>query len=144
MSRNKGGRGEREAIALLQPVIDRVCEVLGTVRFELRRDYRQRFEAKRYDIVGLPWFAFEIKRHENHSGREGWWRQVMASAREGQVPVLMYRKNHGPWIVRTRVPIRVVKGGVAVRCTVEMCLEDFLVYLEQFLLDRLKITSENH
>lgn len=135
-SRNKGARGEREAIALLQPVIDRVCERTGEIRFELKRDYRQRFEGKRYDLIGLPWFAFEIKRVENLSGMGGWWRQVMDAADDGQIPVLMYRQNHRKWKVRTRLPIRVVKGGTAVRVTMDIRIEDFLVFMEQFLLNK--------
>ena len=136
-SRDKGGRGEREAISLLQPVVDGVCEEAGMPSFELVRDSRQRYQKKLYDIFGLPWFAFEIKRVENQSGIGGWWRQVREATKEGQIPVLMYRQNNRPWMVRTKVSIPVVKGGPAVRMTVTMTFDDWKVWFREFLRYRL-------
>lgn len=133
MSRNKGAAGEREAIGLLQPIVDQVCEEAEMPRFELVRDSRQRYEKKLYDIFGLPWFAFEIKRVENQSGIGTWWRQVKAATKDGQISVLMYRQNNRPWMIRTRLPIRVVKGGPAVRMTVTVTFVDWSVWFRQFL-----------
>lgn len=134
-SRNKGAGGEREVIRMLQPIVDRCCDSCGQVRFLLRRNYTQRFQSKEYDIDGLPWIALEVKRVENQSGVESWWRQTLASARDGQIPVLLYRPNHQKWRARLRVPIKVTKK-ISVRCTVTMGIEAFLIWFEQ------KIKSE--
>jgi hypothetical protein len=134
-SRNKGARGEREVIAILQPIVDKVTDECGQPRLVLRRNYSQRYEAKQYDVIGLPWVALEVKRVENLSGLGKWWRQVISCTGRGQVPVLIYRQNHGKWHVRTRVPVRAGGrvGGVHVVCTVTMDLATWLVWLEQRL-----------
>jgi hypothetical protein len=129
MSRNKGANGEREVIGLLQPVVDRVCAECGQVQLVLKRNYSQRFAAKQYDVEGVPWMALEVKRVENQSGVGSWWRQTLAATRPGQVPVLFYRQNHRPWMVRTRLPV-VAGGRTVVRCTVTMDVTSFLVWFE--------------
>lgn len=132
MARSKGQRGEREVIALLQPIVDKVCDGCGRVRLELKRNLHQRFAKKQYDIDGVPWIALEVKRVENLSGIGGWWRQTLDSTREGQTPVLIYRQNHGQWKVRMRVPVRAGgKGAPVVKCTVTVDLPTFLVWFEQ-------------
>src|SRR5690606_3259216 len=102
MSRNKGARGEREILGILQPVVDSVWSEMrpGHAIPVLRRNYTQRFESKQYDIIGLPWAAVEVKRCENLSGIGSWWKQVLAATRPGQTPILIYRQNHGKWRVR--------------------------------------------
>lgn len=134
----KGYGGEREAIALLQPIIDGVCEELRVPRIELVRDSRQRFEKKHYDIFGLPWLCLEVKRVEQQGMIGSWWKQTMEACKPGQIPVLMYRPNFNPWRVRMRAPISVVKGGfiegkgmhrpVRVRMTVTIDFADFQVW----------------
>lgn len=136
MSRNKGARGEREAIALLQPVVNRVCADCGKVPFALIRDTRQRYQAKLYDVFGIPWMALEVKRVENQSGLEGWWRQTLAATKEGQTPVLMYRQNNQPWKVRTRVTV--LAGKSKIKITVNMRVDDFLVWFEYRLRSELR------
>lgn len=135
MSRNKGARGEREVIAMLQPIVDRVCDHCGKARFELKRNYSQRFAAKQYDIDGLPWMALEVKRCENLSGLGGWWRQCLAATRDRQTPVLIYRKNNAPWTVRLKVPMRIGDRGSkkSLRGTVTIDIQTFLVYFEERL-----------
>lgn len=136
MSRNKGARGEREVIACLQPIVDKVCDTCGQPKLVLRRNQDQRFAAKQYDLIGVPWMAFEVKRQENLSGLKGWWRQTLDSAREGQVPVLFYRKNHSKWKVRMYVPV-VAGPKRRVKATVTMDLPTFLVWFEQRLMSEL-------
>lgn len=131
--RLKGAAGEREAMRLLQEVVDEVTTEAGQVRIELIRDSRQRYQKKLYDIFGLPWFAFEIKRVEDQSGINSWWRQCKEATKEGQISVLMYRPNNRPWMIRTRLSIRVVKGGVAVRTTMTLTYDDWRVWFKQFL-----------
>lgn len=128
-SRNKGARGEREAIALLQPIVDRACDHCGQPRIELVRDTRQRYQKKLYDIFGLPWIALEIKRVENQSGINGWWKQVKEATKPGQIPVLMYRQNNAPWKIRTRLPIK-IKDRVSVIATVTMDFSQWATWLE--------------
>ena len=132
MQRNKGAKGEREAIKLLQPIVDRVCAEQGKAPFVLKRNYSQRFAAKQYDVEGLPWLALEVKRVEQMGMMGTWWRQCLAATRERQTPVLMYRPNNQPWRVRMRVPIRV--GPRLVRMAVTVDIGDFLVWFEQRLL----------
>lgn len=134
-SRNKGARGEREMIAVLQPIVDRVCDECGQPRFEIRRNYTQRFQAKECDLIGIPWMSFEVKRVENLSGMGGWWRQTLKATREGQVPVLFYRQNHKGWKVRFRVALDA--GRYKVRSTVTVDLATFLVWFEHRLKSEL-------
>jgi hypothetical protein len=112
--------------------VDRVCSECGHIRLELKKNRDQRFAKKQYDIDGLPWLALEVKRVENQSGIGAWWRQVTDAQKPGQVPVLLYRQNNRPWMVRTRIPIKISKR-TAVRCTVTMSFEDWLIWLEQKL-----------
>jgi hypothetical protein len=137
MSRDKGGRGEREVIALMQPIVDRVCDANGHARFEIRRNYTQRFAAKEYDLIGVPWMALEVKRVEEQSGLEGWWRQVIAATRDGQVSVLLYRQNNRPWKARFRTLLD-TGGERHVRATVTVDIETFLVWFEVTLDNYLK------
>jgi len=135
-SRDKGYRGEREALALLQPIVDEVCDELNEVRFELRRDQRQRFEAKHYDLVGIPWLAIEVKRRENIGQINTWWRQTLAATREGQTAVLMYRPNNTAWQVRMRVPI--LAGDTRILATVTVGFETFKVWFREKLKSHLR------
>jgi len=125
-SRNKGARGEREVIGLLQPVVDAVCEEKGQPRLVLRRNADQRWAEKQYDLIGVPWVALEIKRVENLGGRGSWWKQVLAATGKNQYPVLAYRQNHQKWTFRVRVPVRV--NSKHVRITVEMAEREFLAW----------------
>lgn len=136
-SRDKGGRGEREAITVLQPIVDKVTEELGQPQFLLERNTKQRFAPKQYDLIGVPWVALEIKRHESLSGIEGWWRQVQEATNKNQTSVLMYRQNHQKWKFRIRVPVRVT-DNVFVHMTVTTDTESFLCWFEQLLRAKLK------
>lgn len=137
-SRQKGARGEREVIELLQPVLDEVCDTCGQPRIELRRNWDQRWRKKQYDVIGLPWIALEVKRQENLSGIEGWWRQVEEACLEGQVPVLLYRKNHAPW--RARLRANLVAGELNdVEIVADLGLDDFLHWLHWFLIEKLEV-----
>lgn len=138
-SRNKGAGGEREVMAHLQPVLDRVCVATKCPQIVLQRNQDQRFAAKQYDIVGIPWMAFEVKRVENQQqhGIETWWEQVKAATRPGQIPVLFYRPNHHPWKVRLRIWVKAGKTR-KVKCSVTMDLPTFLVWFEERMLSYLE------
>ena len=136
MGRNKGARGEGEVIAFLQPIVDKVCEENGHPRFILRRNQDQRFAAKQYDLIGVPWVALEIKRVENQSGIGGWWKQTLAATSENQIPVLIYRQNYRQWKVRMRVQVLAVTTPILM--TINVDIASFLIWFEQMLKQRLK------
>lgn len=91
MSRNKGKRGEREIITLLQPLIDQVCAACNVDAPMLKRNTLQS-DGGGFDIVGLNWIALEVKYHETFQV-EKWWEQCVRQAGPEQMPVLVYRRN---------------------------------------------------
>ena len=99
-ARSKGQRGEREIIDLLQPHINEVSAYNQVPPPFLQRNQMQSHQGG-YDIVGLPMFAFEVKRVENETpgAIAGWWAQCVRQAKAGEEPVLFYRRNGGKWTV---------------------------------------------
>jgi hypothetical protein len=86
-SRSKGERGEREVARIL-------------VR---RRNAQQADGLGGGDIIEcLPGYRIEVKRQETLKVNE-WVRQAEAEARDGEVPVVIFRRNHQPW--RAIVPL---------------------------------------
>ena len=98
-SRSKGGRGEREVIALLQPIVDDVYRQAGKQPPQLQRNSMQANGLGGCDIVGLPWLAIECKRCETLQ-LDKWWQQCCSQAQKGAMPVLVYRQSKQPWKVR--------------------------------------------
>jgi hypothetical protein len=134
MGKNKGARGEREVVKLLQPVLNELCAELGRPPPLLERNQMQTHRGG-YDIVGVDWMALEVKRCETLN-LETWWRQCLRQANIGQEPVLVYRKNRGKWRVlmygwlgSSEELIRVT-NGIGERTTVDIALEPFLVYFK--------------
>lgn len=130
MSRNKGKRGEREIVDMLQPVVNRLYRACGVEPPILQRNTLQS-DMGGCDIVGLQWFAPEVKRQEGGSVN-AWWAQAKAQAKDGQVPVLFYRRNGEKWKVRMEARLTVC-AGTAVRVVAEISVEAFLVYFETAL-----------
>lgn len=94
MSRNKGQRGEREVVKLLQPIVDKVYGSLGLTPPVLERNLMQSHKGG-FDIAGLHWMALEVKYQETLNVGM-WWNQTLAQAnvdingnplRKGQPPV---------------------------------------------------------
>lgn len=84
--RTKGARGELEALRLLG-------EELGIT---LERNLQQTRNGGG-DCLMVKGWAIEVKRHERLS-RPTWWAQAVRQAREAGVePMLLYRRNRGPW-----------------------------------------------
>lgn len=140
-ARSKGQRGEREVIALLVPVIQKVYEShgLGLVTPELKRNLMQSMEGG-YDIIGLDWLALEVKRVENQASynREQWWAQARKQTKEGQETVLFYRPNNTSWKIRMFGYLCVgSNGGVRVRTVVDINVASFLAWFEQRLIHEL-------
>jgi hypothetical protein len=97
MSRNKGKRGEREVIAMLQPVVSEVYEGYGMEAPKLQRNTLQS-DGGGFDVVGLDWLALEVKYQETVK-LDAWWAQTLAQAKPTQCPVLIYRQNKVKWKV---------------------------------------------
>lgn len=86
MQRRKGQVGEREAAELIR-------EHTG---WEVCR--RVRNAAGDSDLVGVPGWSVEIKRHASASRGDlaRWWAQTLAQAGD-QLPLLLYRLDRGAW-----------------------------------------------
>lgn len=156
-AKQKGKRGEREAVKVLQPAIDEVWKWLYGVeecwdskfedregkggmsdqqwdmRPQLFRNQNQSFEGG-YDIDGLAWMALEIKRCETLNLNK-WWEQTMRQEGAGQTGVLMYRQSRKPW--RIQMMGRIVYDNQSmeyVNTRVDITLEDFLSWFKSRLL----------
>lgn len=123
MSRNKGKRGEREVLGVMQTVIDRVSKAHGLApMYRLQRNTMQS-DGGGYDLHGVPWLAPEIKRVERLQVSK-WWRQACGQANDRQMPVLLWRQNKGEWHARVR----------DARGTRDMDLREFMRWFERHLI----------
>lgn len=96
-SLNKGKRGEREVVHLLQPIADQVFAMFEREAPRLERNLAQSREGGS-DLNGIPFLDVEIKRREEERVEE-WWKQACAQAKPHTQPVLMWRTNRGGWQV---------------------------------------------
>lgn len=78
MSRNKGQRGEREVIQLLQPIVDKLYLEAHMDGPKLRRNLMQSQDGG-FDVAGLEWLALEVKFQEIEN-TTGWWKQTCKQA----------------------------------------------------------------
>ena len=76
---SKGKRGEREVCDELQPIVDTVATSLGMAAPRIRRNLQQSGDGGE-DIIGLPWYAIEVKRCETLA-LDRWWQQCVTQAR---------------------------------------------------------------
>lgn len=130
-SRNKGQRGEREVIQLLQPVVNRVFMGIGREPPKLERNLLQTREGG-HDLVGLEWLALEVKRHETLQVNQ-WWEQTKKQAGDKKVPILFYRQN-GQRSWKVMMFGFLPAGDKRVRCPVLVEESAFMVYFENKLL----------
>lgn len=126
-SRNKGQRGEREVIAILQPIVNRVYADYNIVAPVLQRNLMQTMEGG-CDIIGLDDFAIEVKRCETFC-IPSWWRQTLKQTKKDQIPVLFYRKNWSGWRVKHKTGDMIFDTGT---------LKIFLEWFEGYLRTELK------
>lgn len=94
-----------------------------------------------YDIIGLEWFALEVKRHEKVTGAStlSWWVQCKRQAAEGQEPVLFYRPNNINWRIMMYGYVCVgPNGGPRVKTVVDIDLAAFLVWFEMRMIHQLR------
>ena len=86
-SRNKGAAGERE-----------LASKLTEYGFPCRRGQQYAGINGDADVVGLPGIHIECKRVEHLNLQEA-YDQSRRDAREGEIPVVMHRKNNCRWLV---------------------------------------------
>lgn len=86
-SRNKGAVGERE-----------LASKLTEYGFPSRRGQQFSGANGDADVVGLPGIHIECKRVEHLNLQEA-YDQSRRDAREGEIPVVMHRKNNCRWLV---------------------------------------------
>ena len=86
-SRQKGKRGELEA-----------AKALREYGYDTRRGQQYSGASGDADVVGLPGVHLEIKRVEKLNITDA-VKQAIRDAREGELPVVMHRKNREQWLV---------------------------------------------
>lgn len=86
-SRNKGAAGERE-----------LANILKGYGYEARRGQQFSGANGDADVVGLPSVHIECKRVEKLN-LEAAMQQAIRDAKEGEVPVVMHRRNREDWKV---------------------------------------------
>ncbi len=86
-SRQKGAAGERE-----------LARKLRDLGYDCRRGQQYSGANGDADVVGLPGIHIECKRVERLCIEDA-IAQAKRDAREGEVPVVMHRKNHCEWLV---------------------------------------------
>lgn len=110
-SKQKGKRGERELAKLLQ-----------TYGYDTRRGQQYCGIEGDADVVGIDGLHIECKRAEQVRD-EVFLKQAEHDAKEGEIPVVMYRRNHEEWKVIMR-------------------LENFMPIYTSFLQNRTKSENE--
>ena len=90
-SKDKGRRGERE-----------LAKKLREYGYETRRGQQYSGANGDADVVGLPGIHIECKRVE-HLNLYDAISQSRHDAREGEVPVVMHRKDNCEWLVTMRL-----------------------------------------
>lgn len=140
MALNKGKRGEREIINMLQPIVDTVYSNFPDVT-EVPLLQRNTLQSDRggFDIVGLDWMAAEVKFQETLN-LNTWWKQTEAQVKEGQIPVLFYRQSRKAWRVQTTMFMPL--GDKRFYSRADISIESFLIYFKFRILDELAKLSE--
>lgn len=85
-SRAKGKRGELE-----------LARILRGYGYEARRGQQYSGANGDADVVGLPCLHIECKRRENLNLHNA-MRQAVEDTKEGEIPVVMHRKNNEQWL----------------------------------------------
>jgi hypothetical protein len=91
-SRDKGKRGEREAAAKLN-------EVLNTKAYRSQQFSGADGDA---DLSGVPGIHVEVKRREK-GNVAGWVDQAVEDAADDVVPIVMHRASRRPWLITVRL-----------------------------------------
>jgi len=135
-SLNKGKRGEREVIKLMEPVLHGVYADAGLLD-ELPKMQRNTLQSDDggFDIVGLEWLALEVKYQEQFN-LNAWWDQTKRQCRKGHEPVLIYRKNNVKW--RVRMFGYLPAGAKRIRTVCDISVDAWLVWLRERVIAELE------
>lgn len=87
-SKQKGNRGERELASLLR--------LYG---YDARRGLQYQSGQIEADVVGIPGVHIEVKRVERGLNIYSAWNQSKTDAKNGEIPVVIHRRNREPWLV---------------------------------------------
>lgn len=90
-SRAKGAAGEREC-----------AKFLAQYGYETRRGQQFKGGPDSPDVVGVPGVHAEVKRVERLNIEDA-MAQAIRDAAEGEVPVVMHRKNNCKWLATLRL-----------------------------------------
>lgn len=90
-SRRKGKEGERE-----------LARKLNELGFETRRGQQYCGANGDADVIGIPGIHIECKRVENINIYKA-MEQAKRDAREGEAPMVFFRRNGGEWYVAMRL-----------------------------------------
>lgn len=137
-ARSKGQRAERQAIDILQPVVNEIYAMYGMQGDDIPTLQRNTLQSDQggYDIVGIPWLALEIK-HQEKLQVDKWWEQTVRQAKCGAEPVLMYKQNNVKFRVRVMVTVPIYKSSDCLSTVIELSLESFILYFRSRLIGEL-------
>lgn len=90
-SREKGKKGERE-----------ISGILRSYGYDTRRGVQYNGADGSADVIGLPFCHLEIKRVERLNIEDA-MSQSIHDARDGEMPVVMHRKNRCSWLVTMKL-----------------------------------------
>lgn len=129
--RDKGARGEREIITIVQSVVDKVYSFYSLTPPIIERNLDQVRNGGK-DLIGIKGISIEVKRQETLNV-EAWWKQCEKQAANNEIPILFFRENNKKW----RVMIKLVIHNKLPRIRVEITLEDFIRWFEQWLHEQI-------
>jgi hypothetical protein len=139
-SKQKGKRGENEAIEYLQAVVDGVYSRVDKAPPQLTAN-RSGWRHGRHDMVGFPWLSLEVKNVESSNAYNlgQWWDQCKEQAAlvPGSIPVLMYKRAYVPFRVRMRGNVRNIDGTMFTTL-VDISLDSFLIWFTKEVTKRLE------
>lgn len=138
MAKRKGANAEREVCSILQPIVTKVYASKGLEPPVMERNLMQSRNGG-FDIVGIGWLALEIKRHETLQINQ-WWDQTKRQAKQGQLPVLLYRQNRVKWRCMM-FGLLAIAPDKRIKCPVDVSLEAFLIFFETKLVHQLEVEN---
>lgn len=125
--RQKGQRGEREVVHLLQEIVNKVHRDRGTMS-EAPTIQRNALQAHLggEDLTGLEGFSVEVKFQECEFN-PAWWRQCLSQAEaSGGVPILFWRASKQKWKVRMRVYVNTPGDRDQIEMDCDVTVDDFV------------------
>lgn len=127
-ARDKGQRGEREVIDLLQVIVDMTRKKHLLPALVLQRNTLQAHLGG-CDLHGLTGFSVEVKFQEAEYSNL-WWLQCLKQAKDGQVPILFYRRSRVPWTVKMRIYAQTPLQRDQIQMDVTIGFGDFMQWFQ--------------